>query len=133
VCRVPLRRGTYGSLPAERCPSCEGAWFTAEAVRALRAGHLPGEPLPPQAPLRSNVLPCPCCKVESLYSYRAHGICVSVCERCQGAFLEGGDLRGLERTHSPAELPRPDSVVAAISSHALGAFLADVVASYIEP
>jgi Zn-finger nucleic acid-binding protein len=134
VCRVQLRRGGYGSHSADRCPSCDGAWFSAEAVHILRADHLPGEPLPPQAPLRADALPCPRCKVEALYSYRAHGICVSICERCEGAFLEGGDLLVLERATRPQtkELGS-DSVIAALSADALGAVLADVLASYLEP
>jgi Zn-finger nucleic acid-binding protein len=133
VCRVVLRRGTYGPHVAARCPSCEGAWFTVDVVRALRADHLPGEPLEPQAPLRADALPCPRCKVESLYSYRAHGVCVSVCERCRGAFLEGGDLRMLERAVTAPKGARPESTMAVLGAEALGAFLTDVLASYIEP
>jgi Zn-finger nucleic acid-binding protein len=129
-----MRRGSYATHPAERCPTCDGAWFTAEVVRALRANHLPGEPLPPQAPLRADALPCPGCRVDTLFSYRSRGICVSACERCQGAFLDGSDLRALERelVHGRGQA-ESSSVFMTLSADALGELLAEVLASYMQP
>jgi hypothetical protein len=72
--------------------------------------------------------------VDSLFTYRSRGVCVSICERCRGAFLEGSDLRALERslTHTQSDT-RGSAVFMTLSADALGELLAEVVASYIQP
>jgi Zn-finger nucleic acid-binding protein len=118
-CRSVLDRATFQGLEVDLCPSCGGLWLDRGEI--ARAAKLPEKELarlralltgasgPPPVPT-DHKAPCPACD-GSLSEVMLGRVHVDHCTRCQGIFLDRGELqeaidavRGSDRTTSPSEV-----------------------------
>jgi hypothetical protein len=86
-----------------------------EAELARLRGLLTGKAGPPPVPTEA-VAPCPACP-GSLSEVMLGAVRVDYCNRCQGIFLDKGELEGaVAAVRERDRNTRPEQVVAAISS-----------------
>ena len=88
-----------------RCPSCQGAFATHDAMRAIdtfgyekRANTSPGEMARRAAGTPSKKVRCPACDEETTrreWSFNTLVI-VDICVECRGVWLDGGELEALD-------------------------------------
>jgi hypothetical protein len=124
-CNSILDKATFQGLEVDLCPKCGGLWLDRGEIS--RASKLPQAELarlralltgaagPPPVPTES-VAPCPVCP-GSLAEVMLGKVRVDYCSRCQGIFLDKGELE--EAIAAVRERDRhtsPESIVAAISS-----------------
>jgi Zn-finger nucleic acid-binding protein len=124
-CNSILDKATFQGLEVDLCPKCGGLWLDRGEIS--RASKLPQAELarlralltgaagPPPVPTES-VAPCPVCP-GSLAEVMLGKVRVDYCSRCQGIFLDKGELE--EAIGAVRERDRntsPESIVAAISS-----------------
>jgi len=99
-CNSILDRAIFEGLEVDLCPRCGGLWLDRGEI--TRAARLPDQALsrlrslltdvggPP--PLASeSTAPCPACDGK-LAEVRLGTVHVDFCERCQGIFLDRGEL-----------------------------------------
>ncbi len=124
-CNSILDKATFQGLEVDLCPKCGGLWLDRGEIS--RAAKLPeaelvrlrnlltGTPGPPPIPTES-VAPCPVCP-GSLSEVMLGNVRVDYCGRCQGIFLDKGELeQAIAAVRERDRTTRPESVVAAISS-----------------
>ena len=124
-CNSILDKATFQGLEVDLCPKCGGLWLDRgeiaraaklpEAELARLRGLLTGKAGPPPVPTEA-VAPCPACP-GSLSEVMLGAVRVDYCTRCQGIFLDKGELEGaVEAVRERDRNTRPEQVVAAISS-----------------
>jgi uncharacterized protein len=90
-------------VEAQQCPQCEGHWLEGEDLRRLESTVnvrlFEWRKLPPDE-LQTRELACPRCKprqaMKKVRSERDRHVLLDVCERCQGVWLDGGELRAIQ-------------------------------------
>ncbi|NBV21065.1 MAG: hypothetical protein EBS05_03970 [Proteobacteria bacterium] len=94
-----------GGFKPAACPSCQGLWITRDTLsRAFASRHPPetldaAEPQPPQLkPGPGRVRLCPGCNYQLAVRW-LHGIEIDVCQKCQGIWLDAGELRQIIASH----------------------------------
>jgi hypothetical protein len=124
-CNSILDKATFQGLEVDLCPKCGGLWLDrGEIARAAKLpeaelvrlrGLLTGKAGPPPVPTVA-VAPCPACP-GSLSEVMLGAVRVDYCTRCQGIFLDKGELEGaVEAVRLRDRNTSPEQVVAAISS-----------------
>ena len=124
-CNSILDKATFQGLEVDLCPKCGGLWLDrGEITRAAKLpeaelvrlrGLLIGKAGPPPVPTEA-VAPCPACP-GSLTEVMLGAVHVDYCNRCQGIFLDKGELEGaVAAVRERDRNTRPEQVVAAISS-----------------
>jgi Zn-finger nucleic acid-binding protein len=124
-CNSILDRATFQGLEVDLCPKCGGLWLDrGEITRAARLpekelarlrGLLTGRSGPPPIPTES-VAPCPACpgKLSEVMLGTVH---VDYCDRCQGIFLDKGELESaVDAVRARDRDTRPQEIVIAIST-----------------
>jgi Zn-finger nucleic acid-binding protein len=124
-CNSILDRATFQGLEVDLCPKCGGLWLDrGEITRAARLPEkelarlrslLTGKSGPPPVPTES-IAPCPACpgKLSEVLLGAVH---VDYCDRCQGIFLDKGELEAaVEAVHARDRNTRPQEIVIAIST-----------------
>jgi len=124
-CNSILDKATFQGLEVDLCPKCGGLWLDRGEIS--RASKLPQAELarlralltgaagPPPVPTES-VAPCPVCP-GSLAEVMLGKVRVDYCSRCQGIFLDKGELEeAIAAVHERDRNTSPESIVAAISS-----------------
>ena len=99
-CNSILDRATFEGLEVDLCPRCGGLWLDRGEI--TRAARLPEQELsrlrslltdvggPPPLP-SETIVPCPACEGK-LAEVMLGSVHVDFCERCQGIFLDRGEL-----------------------------------------
>ncbi|PAW76123.1 MAG: hypothetical protein B9S33_21145 [Pedosphaera sp. Tous-C6FEB] len=92
-----LREVQRGSFSLCACGSCHGLWLTREALKQAFVSQHPPERLDeaePQPPLLhpAKTRHCPSCDCP-LAARWLHGIEIDACQKCQGVWLDAGELR----------------------------------------
>ncbi|MEQ2005941.1 MAG: zf-TFIIB domain-containing protein [Limisphaerales bacterium] len=96
---TPLREVERGGFKLACCSQCTGLWLTRDTLKqAFASRHRPEKfdeaeiqpPLLKLEPARQRL--CPCCNYQ-LAPRWLHGIEIDVCEKCQGLWLDAGELR----------------------------------------
>lgn len=96
---APLREVERGGFKLACCSQCTGLWLTRDTLKQAFASHHRPEkldeaecqpPLLKPGPARTRL--CPCCHFQ-LAPRWLHGIEIDVCEKCQGLWLDAGELR----------------------------------------
>jgi Zn-finger nucleic acid-binding protein len=124
-CNSILDKATFQGLEVDLCPKCGGLWLDrGEIARAAKLpeaelvrlrGLLADKAGPPPVPTEA-VAPCPACP-GSLSEVMLGAVRVDYCTRCQGIFLDKGELEGaVEAVRLRDRNTSPGQVVAAISS-----------------
>lgn len=124
-CNSILDKATFQGLEVDLCPKCGGLWLDRgeisrasklpEAELARLRALLTGTPGPPPIPTEA-IAPCPVCP-GSLAEVMLGNVRVDYCSRCQGIFLDKGELEdAIAAVRERDRNTRPESVVAAISS-----------------
>ena len=124
-CTSILDRATFQGLEVDLCPKCGGLWLDrGEITRAARLPEkelarlrnlLTGRSGPPPIPTES-VAPCPACpgKLSEVLLGSVH---VDYCDRCQGIFLDKGELEAaVDAVRARDRDTRPQEIVIAIST-----------------
>lgn len=124
-CNSILDKATFEGLEVDLCPKCGGLWLdrgeitrTArlpEAELARLRALLTGRSGPPPIPTES-VAPCPACpgKLSEVLLGTVH---VDYCDRCQGLFLDRGELQqAVDAVVARDRDTRPQQIVLAIST-----------------
>lgn len=120
VCKVPLREITVkGRIHLDMCLTCRGLWFDRNELSQVQtAGRLPDTLLTTPARPRDQIiceqcgapndraqntctacgaalrLLCPVCRVQ-MEEVQVGNVFIDRCQRCQGVWLDGGELRQL--------------------------------------
>ncbi|HXJ20346.1 MAG TPA: zf-TFIIB domain-containing protein [Polyangia bacterium] len=124
-CNSILDRATFQGLEVDLCPKCGGLWLDrGEITRAARLPEkelarlrslLTGPAGPPPIPTES-VAPCPACP-GNLSEVMLGTVHVDYCDRCQGIFLDRGELEvAVEAVRARDRDTRPQEIVIAIST-----------------
>jgi len=124
-CTSILDRATFQGLEVDLCPKCGGLWLDrGEITRAARLPEkelarlrnlLTGRSGPPPIPTES-VAPCPACpgKLSEVLLGTVH---VDYCDRCQGIFLDKGELEAaVDAVRARDRDTRQQEIVIAIST-----------------
>lgn len=123
ACRLcllaPLRVGPpVQAVEIDVCPACQGAFFDAGELDAVRRGDEPVEAGLGPARIPRRPRPCPRGHgpmVERPVIEARGGLVVDVCRTCRGVFLDGSERRRLAR----ATLPRLPDGAAALAGRSL--------------
>lgn len=124
-CNSILDRATFQGLEVDLCPKCGGLWLDrGEITRAARLpekelarlrGLLTGQAGPPPVPTES-IAPCPACPGK-LAEVMLGSVHVDYCDRCQGIFLDKGELeQAVNAVRARDRDTRPQEIVIAIST-----------------
>jgi Zn-finger nucleic acid-binding protein len=124
-CNSILDKATFQGLEVDLCPKCGGLWLDrgeiaraaklpAEELAHLRS-LLTGQPGPPPIPTES-VAPCPVCP-GSLAEVMLGDVHVDYCNKCQGIFLDRGELEAaVDAVRARDRNTRPEAIMIAIST-----------------
>lgn len=90
-------------VEVQQCPQCEGHWLEGADLRHLEATVnvrlFEWRTLPPED-VQTRELPCPRCKprepMKKVRSERDRHVLLDVCGRCQGVWLDKGELRAIQ-------------------------------------
>jgi Zn-finger nucleic acid-binding protein len=123
-CNSILDKATFQGLEVDLCPKCGGLWLDRGEI--TRAAKLPEAELarlrslltgaggPPPIPTES-IAPCPACP-GSLAEVMLGAVHVDYCSRCQGIFLDRGELQdAVDAVRAKDRNTRPEEIVVAIS------------------
>jgi uncharacterized protein len=124
-CNSILDRATFQGLEVDLCPRCGGLWLDRGEI--ARAAKLPaqelahlrslltGQPGPPPIPTES-VAPCPVCP-GSLAEVMLGNVHVDYCNKCQGIFLDRGELEAaVDAVRARDRNTKPEEIMIAIST-----------------
>ena len=124
-CNSILDKATFQGLEVDLCPKCGGLWLDRGEI--TRAAKLPaaelarlrsllsGQPGPPPVPTES-IAPCPACP-GGLAEVMLGAVHVDYCNKCQGIFLDRGELEAaVAAVRARDRATSPESVVIAIST-----------------
>jgi Zn-finger nucleic acid-binding protein len=124
-CNSILDKATFQGLEVDLCPKCGGLWLDrGEITRAAKLPEaelarlrtlLTGKAGPPPVPTEV-VAPCPACpgKLAEVLLGTVH---VDYCSRCQGIFLDRGELQAaVEAVRARDRNTQPHDIVVAIST-----------------
>ena len=124
-CNSILDRATFEGLEVDLCPKCGGLWLDRGEI--ARAAKLPaqelahlrslltGQPGPPPIPTES-VAPCPVCP-GSLAEVMLGNVHVDYCDKCQGIFLDRGELEAaVDAVRARDRNTKPEEIMIAIST-----------------
>jgi len=123
-CNSILDKALFQGLEVDLCPKCGGLWLDRgeisraaklpEAELARLRGLLADKAGPPPIPTES-IAPCPVCP-GSLSEVMLGSVHVDYCSRCQGIFLDKGELQAaVDAVRERERDTRPQEIVAAIS------------------
>jgi Zn-finger nucleic acid-binding protein len=124
-CNSILDKATFQGLEVDLCPKCGGLWLDrgeiaraaklpAEELAHLRS-LLTGQPGPPPIPTES-VAPCPVCP-GSLAEVMLGEVHVDYCNKCQGIFLDRGELEAaVDAVRARDRNTKPEEIMIAIST-----------------
>jgi Zn-finger nucleic acid-binding protein len=124
-CNSILDKATFQGLEVDLCPKCGGLWLDrGEITRAAKLsaaemarlrGLLTGQAGPPPVPTES-IAPCPVCP-GSLSEVLLGSVHVDYCGRCQGIFLDRGELEAaVDAVRARDRNTQPQEIVLAIST-----------------
>ncbi len=123
-CAKPMSSWQPADIEIDHCPSCKGLWFDATELkrhlvniggRELAQRPEGGEPLS---------LPCPRCDGQALLGSSLLDVSVESCPRCEGVFLDLGEVHELLGALSePERRTDPGSRLSGFDNFALGLFL----------
>lgn len=99
-CEGTLQELHAGELRLDRCDECHGLWFDRRELSALLALYREGEAIPRSLPnpnsrrVEERMGVCPRCDIALARSetLAVPGLHWDTCERCGGAWLDGGEL-----------------------------------------
>jgi uncharacterized protein len=124
-CNSILDKATFQGLEVDLCPGCGGLWLDRGEI--ARAAKLPaqelahlrslltGQPGPPPIPTES-VAPCPVCP-GSLAEVMLGNVHVDYCNKCQGIFLDRGELEAaVDAVRARDRNTKPEEIMIAIST-----------------
>jgi uncharacterized protein len=124
-CNSILDKATFQGLEVDLCPGCGGLWLDrgeiartaklpAQELAHLRS-LLTGQPGPPPIPTES-VAPCPVCP-GSLAEVMLGNVHVDYCNKCQGIFLDRGELEAaVDAVRARDRNTKPEEIMIAIST-----------------
>jgi Zn-finger nucleic acid-binding protein len=124
-CNSILDKATFQGLEVDLCPKCGGLWLDrGEIARAAKLPEkelahlrnlLTGQPGPPPIPTES-IAPCPVCP-GSLAEVLLGAVHVDYCGKCQGIFLDRGELDdAVAAVRARDRNTKPEEIVIAIST-----------------
>ncbi|HZL18398.1 MAG TPA: zf-TFIIB domain-containing protein [Polyangia bacterium] len=124
-CNSILDKATFQGLEVDLCPKCGGLWLDrGEIARAAKLPEkalahlrslLTGQPGPPPVPTES-IAPCPVCP-GSLSEVMLGAVHVDYCGKCQGIFLDRGELEdAVAAVRARDRNTKPEEIVIAIST-----------------
>jgi Zn-finger nucleic acid-binding protein len=115
---APLREVERGGFKLACCSQCSGLWITRDTLKqAFASQHRPekldeAECQPPLLkPGTARQRLCPCCN-HQLAPRWLHGIEIDVCEKCQGLWLDAGELRQIIANSRQNKLASADTTSA---------------------
>ncbi|MEN9575575.1 MAG: hypothetical protein RL514_3430 [Verrucomicrobiota bacterium] len=102
---APLREVERGGFKLASCAHCTGLWLTRDTLKqAFASRHAPEKldeaatqpPLLKPGSARARL--CPGCHSQLAVRW-LHGIEIDVCQKCQGIWLDAGELRQIIANH----------------------------------
>jgi Zn-finger nucleic acid-binding protein len=95
---------TEEGVRAEQCPKCQGHWIDGADLRVLESTVDPRliewRRLPSKE-LQVRELACPRCRpraiLKKVRSERDRHVLLDICDRCQGVWLDGGELAAIQQ------------------------------------
>ncbi|MBN1856157.1 MAG: zf-TFIIB domain-containing protein [Dehalococcoidia bacterium] len=98
-CKSGLVVVEYSDIELDWCPQCDGLWFDSGEMELLAMKTTHSEPnacLVPDEPATTDeaLLRCPLCrkKMHKRLLGKEQPVIVDVCPRCDGLWLDGGEL-----------------------------------------
>lgn len=116
---APLREVERGGFKLAACSTCNGLWLSRDTLKlAFASRHRPEKldaaecqpPLLKPGPARQRL--CPCCHYELALRW-LHGIEIDVCEKCQGLWLDAGELRQIIANSRKLKVESPSTSTSA--------------------
>jgi Zn-finger nucleic acid-binding protein len=99
-CSGSLESVRVGSVPVDRCDHCQGIWFDRRELRNVLDAYRDGESIPMSVPSPESKRhehkggSCPRCNVPlaRAETLAVEGLHWDTCDKCGGAWLDGGEL-----------------------------------------